>query len=412
MRVIPKNIENFPPENRPVRTFEAIHLHHKHHHFPVVPPDYYVNEETVGRKKCRSRSEKDVEKIHDPVECRERFLKMMNEHCASKNSTFRTNCKHMVPGTGYKQIEGRFYIPEMTMGEKYRIKVSITDENGDFEGYSYIEFAHTPLWRSGQGNARGLAKRLYNNAMIVNPENNNIRPATLSGSMAASGFRLYDGELIPYKNTHPSQEGLLDSAERWMRKWGFGAWSNLLRDRMRQLRTKGVVRGFGKLPWCSLLITSSNYGNECHQDQTDNSQALTIWHETHPHNPEVENPKKSVKNWYFLFPDLFVKVNDTWQRGVAIPLTHGTIVTWDARVVRHCTAYPDIINEEAFVFGTYFGITDKVANFCEKREKKRKADIESKRRATRTKNKNESFAVASNKCQKVSAAFKTESAYI
>ena len=48
-------------------------------------------------------------------------------------------------------------------------------------------------------------------------------------------------------------------------------------------------------------------------------------------------------------------------------------MTWDAKLIRHCTAYPDIINKDAFVFGTYFGIHDRVANFCLKGQDEKKA---------------------------------------
>ena len=140
----PANIENWKPNNRPVLTYEARQVHYNNVDFPVVPPDYYVNQDTVG-KESRPRFASDVHQVDDPGECRERFLKLMQEHRQSNSNTFMTNRKHYVPGTGYKQIEGNFYIPPMQMGEKYRIKVSIEDEWGNHDEYSYIEFAHTPL---------------------------------------------------------------------------------------------------------------------------------------------------------------------------------------------------------------------------------------------------------------------------
>jgi len=72
-------------------------------------------------------------------------------------------------------------------------------------------------------------------------------------------------------------------------------------------------------------------------------------------------------------------VDGKWKTGVAIPLQHGTIISWDANVYRHCTAAPSIEklregNDKTVACGTFFGIAKKVANYCmeEKQNKKRK----------------------------------------
>ena len=55
-------------------------------------------------------------------------------------------------------------------------------------------------------------------------------------------------------------------------------------------------------------------------------------------------------------------IDGVTYNGFAIPLQHGTVVTWDARLVRHCTAVPLIKKPNAEVYGTYFGVTTKIAN--------------------------------------------------
>ena len=42
---------------------------------------------------------------------------------------------------------------------------------------------------------------------------------------------------------------------------------------------------------------------------------------------------------------------------VLLLLQHGTVVTWDAHLVCHCTAVPTIKMPDAEVYGTYFGVT-------------------------------------------------------
>ena len=49
-----------------------------------------------------------------------------------------------------------------------------------------------------------------------------------------------------------------------------------------------------------------------------------------------------------------------WRKGVAIPLRHKTIVSWDANILRHWKAILNITNDETAAFGTYFGIQEKV----------------------------------------------------
>ena len=35
-----------------------------------------------------------------------------------------------------------------------------------------------------------------------------------------------------------------------------------------------------------------------------------------------------------------VEINGEWKKGVAVRLQHGTVITWDARLIRHCTSLP------------------------------------------------------------------------
>ena len=117
-----------------------------------------------------------------------------------------------------------------------------------------------------------------------------------------------------------------------------------------------------------------NYGNKTHIDDSDAAQAITIWHEAQPLRPG--SPKeKNVTNWYFLFPDLKIKVDGKWKTGVAIPLQHGTVISWDANAYRHCTAPPAIEKSKDGIYktiacGTFFVIAKEVANYCKMEKEK------------------------------------------
>ena len=72
--------------------------------------------------------------------------------------------------------------------------------------------------------------------------------------------------------------------------------------------------------------------------------------------------KRNIENWYFLFPDMQILVDGVWHDGMAVPLQHGTIVTCDAALIRHCTAFPTVVNPDTnTAFGMYFGVQKKVA---------------------------------------------------
>ena len=83
---------------------------------------------------------------------------------------------------------------------------------------------------------------------------------------------------------------------------------------------------------------SCNLGNSSHYDVHDASQGFSVWTEEH---------RGAAKNWYFIMPNVHGrKLDGSTFAGVAIKLRHGTAISWDGRVVRHCTSItmPDGIN--------------------------------------------------------------------
>ena len=117
-----------------------------------------------------------------------------------------------------------------------------------------------------------------------------------------------------------------------------------------------------------MIVTTVNYGNEDHVDGNDASQGVTIWHESRPPS-QAQDPYKNCRNWYFLFPNMEVRIDGKWKKGVAVKLRHGTVVSWDATVIRHCTALPqDRLDQRAdrkvsVPCGTYFGVDKKVVGY-------------------------------------------------
>jgi hypothetical protein len=97
------------------------------------------------------------------------------------------------------------------------------------------------------------------------------------------------------------------------------------------------------------LDQSGDLGNESHFDPMDASQSFSIW---------TEKIKDSAGNWYFVMPNVQVFHGGKVYYGVAVRLRHGTSVSWDGRVIRHCTSVTEV-GMGNHVFGTFWGAKSK-----------------------------------------------------
>ena len=76
---------------------------------------------------------------------------------------------------------------------------------------------------------------------------------------------------------------------------------------------------------------SVDLSNASHYDVNDASQSFSIWTEDFPN---------TTLNWYLVLPNVYgtKSHNGRNYNGVAIKLTHGTLISWDGRLIRHCTS--------------------------------------------------------------------------
>jgi hypothetical protein len=390
------NTKDIPPEishpaagahfDDPSAVYQCRHFHHRTRSpFPLVPPDYFSSENYVPP------SGQTIDKNGYFYIGNEDLSRKMYRDSMSP-TLFRNGAKHYCPGTAYKVIESRFYVLPMSpprrekgsgwIVDKVRLKVSILDENDDHEGYAYVETAHTPLIATGEvKQTRGLAYALKKNAQHHNPRKaNDVRAGNNLGAMSAAGMRVYSSQIIQYRNTPVSAKELIKSAEAFLNKYKFGMWVRLLRSRMLEVGPSCFPPEIlGRTSFCTLGVVTQNYGNEAHQDYHDECQGIAIWHSSHGFHPCGPRKKQQVQNWFFVFPDMMIMVNNKWHKGVAIQLYPGTVVSWDARLLRHCTAVPELVGD-ARAYGTYFGISTKVAKYAKRKEEERKAKLKQEAR--------------------------------
>jgi hypothetical protein len=96
------------------------------------------------------------------------------------------------------------------------------------------------------------------------------------------------------------------------------------------------------------LNASVNLANSPHYDDTnDLGICAMIW---------TEDVPGKAQDWYFILPNLVVKVGLVTYDGVIVRLSHGARDTWDSSCVRHCTEI--IRNGKKKIFG--FNATNKL----------------------------------------------------
>ena len=123
------------------------------------------------------------------------------------------------------------------------------------------------------------------------------------------------------------------------------------------------------------LDISHNLSNASHFDINDASQGFSVWTETLPN---------TARQWYFVLPGLYGRTPSGVNcRGVAIKLTHGVAISWDGRVIRHCTSVVDPggkLDEDTgkweanHVFGTFCAAKAKIIKYGRKRMEERRAE--------------------------------------
>jgi hypothetical protein len=76
------------------------------------------------------------------------------------------------------------------------------------------------------------------------------------------------------------------------------------------------------------FFSTINFANEVHYDPYDISITFAYWLERYP---------GLAKNWYLVFPNMFVHKDGIVHKGLRIELCDGAGVEWDGRIMKHST---------------------------------------------------------------------------
>ena len=93
------------------------------------------------------------------------------------------------------------------------------------------------------------------------------------------------------------------------------------------------------------LDLSVNLGNESHYDIRDNGPSIGLW---------LKAGDRSIQNdnWYFILPNSSIDNS----KGVAIQLSHGTLIEWDGTKIKHCTMYPNVLHKSELTESPLIGV--------------------------------------------------------
>ena len=138
------------------------------------------------------------------------------------------------------------------------------------------------------------------------------------------------------------------------------------------LKPSGGMRGDGASCRVShTMDVSVDLANSSHYDVNDASQGFSIWTEDEP---------GTTTDWYFVLPNVFGKKNSagTTYNGMAIKLTHGVLISWDGRLIRHCTSMMQR-KKDCHVYGTFFAAKTAIVRYGVQRaialEQKRRGQV-------------------------------------
>ncbi|KAI2493781.1 hypothetical protein MHU86_20744 [Fragilaria crotonensis] len=122
------------------------------------------------------------------------------------------------------------------------------------------------------------------------------------------------------------------------------------------LKPSGGMAGDGTFARVAhTMDVSVDLSNASHYDVNDASSSFAIWTEDSP---------GTTNNWYLVLPNVFGKKTRTGRtyNGVAIKLTHGTLISWDGRLIRHATSIMDR-KPGCHVYGTFFGAKAAIVHY-------------------------------------------------
>jgi hypothetical protein len=287
---------------------------------PVMAPDVYAGQYTVAWPHADLAEE-------------------YNGRLARANSA-RKDGRHYAPGCHHSRLPDTCWIIDPTLDPFIDIIVDLP-QVGQCKHRQSIIMVRNVFFVDGSGDD-DLAGAIScitecNKSLRSGSSHGRVRAKSGDvGTMHAIGTHVeLDGvTTVPYKANEIVGEDLLRSTVVSLARIGrccFPQVYSVIRDTEGDSGLPPVVPMDGEGGWRVgyTIDMSVDLGNASHYDIHDASQGYSVWTE--------EFPGRGT-NWYFVMPNLHGMRDGVAFSGLAVRLTHGVAISWDGRVIRHCTS--------------------------------------------------------------------------
>lgn len=319
-------------ENVPVlkSSIGELSLAYKQHEEYVFHPDIYQEKlpKKVGKRKFD-----DTETAVDP----KKRKGVYEERTAGSSSTLRENSRKYTAGSRYDNfLYGQDVdVIDIRKDHKTSLTLAVELESGEV----------TKIKISDASGDAALLDSVTEIGECLKLEEATVRkPAEVgdSGKMFGIGFCGLTKKEYAITRKGKALRQRIAKMTPLAKKYLFEHYSREIKEiqaaekaARKKKRPKAELRGL-----VSALFVSIDLANAAHVDFRDIAPSIGIWTESHPGN---------AVNWYFLFPRV----------GIAVKLFHGCVISWDGRVLHHCTSKTKNVGvaKGKHVYSAMFGCT-------------------------------------------------------
>lgn len=314
---------------------ENVQIGYRQGNEPVIYPDEY--------RHPNSQMKFGKEPMIVPL----KYQQTMYNSKLKESTTQREGTRKYIRGSSYNNFEQKQPATKLSVRKGSMRKIKIHLANGDV---TYVKIADL----SGK---KKLLKRMVKTCRSIFQDprfaNGHVRKGDLIGDlgrMATIGYNWNTHEDYPTIRSH---DNLKDTNNAKQTRRLLGKMTPLLKKTMEdifpneldEIRRSEVAQqkhvhtvqemcGFGSTAQCT-----ENQGGASHID-LDNSRSVAVW--------LAGNTEEPPENWNFMFP-----FTEKDGKMVVVPLFHGCAISWDARVLQHCTSTTHNVgykNNQAYAF--------------------------------------------------------------
>jgi hypothetical protein len=218
---------------------------------------------------------------------------------------------------------------------------------GDVDIYVHDILTHTMSLmkiRSAKGDAE-LMRGVIRLGELMPRKGNCRKDVGDIGQMFALGYRSKRQGLIYSLTGDEETKEAMSTLTKLVLPFLKDEYTEVLEDIQRAERSGAKVPALEAMggeegPGGSIML-SRNLGNSSHFDFSDGSASCSIW---------AEKYVDMAGNWYFVLPNLSIDGSS----GTVVKLRHGVAISWDGRIIRHCSSVTDV-GDGNNVYGCMFG---------------------------------------------------------